>query len=123
MTADLNNVTFEGFVNNVGDYIACMKLFVFPSLNEGLGSILLDVMKLKVPVIASNVGGIPDIVIDNQTGKLVPPKDSEAIYQQIMHLYHHREEAEILSENAYQNTFNYTPETMTDAYFKLYLTL
>ena len=123
MTADLNNVTFEGFVNNVGDYIACMKLFVFPSLNEGLGSILLDVMKLKVPVIASNVGGIPDIVINDKTGKLVAPRDSEAIYRQIMHLYHHREEAEILSENAYQNSFNYTPETMADAYFKLYLTL
>jgi glycosyltransferase involved in cell wall biosynthesis len=80
-------------------------------------------MKLKVPVIASNVGGIPDIVINDQTGKLVEPKDSEAIYKQIMHLYNHRDEAEILSENAYQNTFNYTPETMTDAYFKLYLTL
>lgn len=123
MTANLNNVTFEGFVNNVGDYIACMQLFVFPSLNEGLGSILLDVMKLKVPVIASNTGGIPDIVINDQTGKLVEPRDSDAIYQQIMHLYHNREEADILSENAYQNTFNYSPQTMTDAYYKLYLTI
>lgn len=123
LTADLSNVTFEGFVNNVGDYIACMKMFVFPSLNEGLGSILLDVMKLKVPVIASNVGGIPDIVIDDHTGKLVAAKDSQAIYQQIMHLYNNPDVAQMLSETAYQNTFNYSPQTMTKAYQQLYLTL
>ncbi|MCW9026649.1 MAG: glycosyltransferase family 4 protein, partial [Thiovulaceae bacterium] len=61
---DLSNVTFEGFVDNVGDYIKCLDLFVFPSLNEGLGSILFDIMQAKVPIVASNVGGIPDIVTD-----------------------------------------------------------
>jgi glycosyltransferase involved in cell wall biosynthesis len=123
LTNGLENTTFEGFVDNVADYIACMDLFVFPSLNEGLGSILLDVMKLKVPVIASNIGGIPDIVIDNETGVLVEPKNSEAIYQQILALYNNQPFAKKLADTAYQNTFNYSSAVMADAYQKLYNTL
>jgi glycosyltransferase involved in cell wall biosynthesis len=119
----LNNITFEGFVDNVGDYIACMQLFVFPSLNEGLGSILLDVMKLKVPVIASNIGGIPDIVRDLDTGILVEPKDSNAIYQNIVKLYKNNELAQQLSESAFLNTSNYHPSNMCDAYQNLYKTM
>lgn len=119
----LKNVTFEGFVDNVGDYISCLQLFVFPSLNEGLGSILLDVMKLKVPVIASNVGGIPDIVKDQVTGVLVEPRDSEAIYQNIVKLYTDRKFAGQLSERAYDNTFNYAASNMCDAYQDLYNTM
>ncbi len=120
---ELTNVTFEGFVDNVGDYIAAMNLFVFPSLNEGLGSILLDVMKLKVPVIASNTGGIPDIVKDQQTGLLVEPKDIDGIQQSIQLLLTDQTLASQLSEAAYLHTLNFSPTSMTDAYQALYQTI
>lgn len=116
----LSNITFEGFVDNVGDYIACFDLFAFPSLNEGLGSILLDVMQAKVPIIATNVGGIPDIVEDKKTGLLVLPKDSMALYGAIEKLYLDKELRETLSYEAFKKIDTFSKEEMCKKYEKLY---
>ena len=75
----LSNIKWLGFKSNIGDYLAIMDLFVFPSRNEGLGSTLLDVMDYQIPIIASNVDGIPDIVIHEKTGILIPPNDAQAL--------------------------------------------
>jgi glycosyltransferase involved in cell wall biosynthesis len=77
--ADLPNVTFAGFVENVGDWIAAADLFVYPSRVEGLGSTLLDAMDLGRPIVASQAGGIPEVVVDGETGLLVPPGDASAL--------------------------------------------
>jgi glycosyltransferase involved in cell wall biosynthesis len=64
-------------------------LFVFPSIvdsrgdTEGLGYVLLDALTFNKPVIASNVGGIPDIIKDNENGYLVPEKDPQALADKI----------------------------------------
>ena len=71
LAAGLSNVTFTGFVNNVGDYLAAFDVFVLPSNREGIGSILLDAMDRGLPVIASRVGGVPDIVHDDDNGILI----------------------------------------------------
>jgi len=117
---NISNITFEGFVDNVGDYIACLDLFVFPTLSEGLGSILLDVMNFNVPIIASNVGGIPDIIQDKQNGILLPPKESDAIYQAIKRLYEDSNLREALATRAKQSVENYSPQKMADRYEKIY---
>jgi glycosyltransferase involved in cell wall biosynthesis len=117
---ELTNITFEGFVNNVGDYIACFDLFVFPSLNEGLGSILFDVMQQRVPIIASNVGGIPDIITHEGNGMLTPPKDAHAIAHAIEELYKSHERREKLANNAYTTIDNFSKEKMCERYMKLY---
>lgn len=75
----LTNITFEGFRANVGDYLAAFDLFAFPSLQEGLGSILLDAMDFCLPIVAGNAGGIPDIIKDGYNGLLVPPGDANAL--------------------------------------------
>jgi glycosyltransferase involved in cell wall biosynthesis len=69
--AGLANVTFTGFVDNVGDYLASFDLFILPSNREGIGSILFDAMEVGLPVIASRVGGVPDIVHDGENGVLI----------------------------------------------------
>lgn len=71
--AGLDNVEFAGFVDNVADYLAKFDVFVYPSLYEGLGSTLLDAMNFGLPIVASNVGGIPEIVEDQVNGLLIPP--------------------------------------------------
>lgn len=115
----MQNITFEGFVDNVGDYISCMDLFVFPSLNEGLGSILFDVMQLQVPIIASNVGGIPDIISD-KNGILIPPKNTTAIVNAIEKLYLDKEYAAELANNASKNIDDFSKESMCQKYRELY---
>ncbi len=69
--AGLSNVTFTGFVDNVGDYLAAFDIFVLPSNREGIGSVLLDAMDRALPVVASRVGGVPDIVHDGENGILI----------------------------------------------------
>jgi len=116
----VNNITFEGFVDNVGDYISALDLFVFPSLTEGLGSILLDVMVQKVPIIASTAGGIPDILTHNETALLVPCKNSDAIYDSIVKLYENKKQCDFLTLNAFNQSHKYLPTVITDQYLTLY---
>ncbi len=116
----LTNVTFEGFVNNVNDYISSFDLFVFPSNNEGLGSILLDVMQLDTPIIASEVGGIIDIIQNDFNGLLTPVKNSVALQESILHLYNNHDKASTLATNAKKNINNYSPTNMALQYQKIY---
>jgi glycosyltransferase involved in cell wall biosynthesis len=117
---NLTNITFEGFVDNVGDYIKCFDIFVFPSLNEGLGSILFDVMQAEVPIIASNIGGIPDIIQNEKNGILIPIKNSKAIYKSIERLYMEVKLRTKLSSQAYKNIDNFSCDVMTDKYENIY---
>ena len=117
---ELNNITFEGFVDNVGDYIQCFDLFVFPSLNEGLGSVLFDVMQSNVPIIASDIGGIPDIIQNEKNGILVSIKESEAIYNAIIRLYNDEALRKKFANEAFKNIENFSFSTMTDRYEKVY---
>ena len=116
----LTNVTFEGFVDNVNDYISSFNLFVFPSNNEGLGSILLDVMQLNTPIIASEVGGIVDIIDNGTNGLLTPAKDSTAIQQALLDLYNNKDKANTLAVNAKKNINNYSAANMALQYQKIY---
>jgi len=68
-----------GFEKNL---VACLKgadILVNPSLSEGLPNIILEAMAVRLPVVATAVGGVPEIVNDGQTGFLVPSQDSEAL--------------------------------------------
>src|SRR5436309_13945529 len=69
------------------DVIGCMKsfdLFVMGSVTEGLGTSLLDAMACARPIVATRAGGIPEIVEDDVTGLLVPPRDVVALSQAIV---------------------------------------
>ncbi len=116
----LDNITFEGFVNNVNDYINAFDLFVFPSRNEGLGSILFDVMRLNVPIVASNVGGIPDIIEDDVNGVLIPPLESDAIVESVITLYDDTQTRLRLSSSAREHVEDYAPQAMAERYIRLY---
>lgn len=83
----LDRVEFRGKVSDADLWRAygSADVFVLPSVldargdTEGLGVVLLEAMNYGVPVIASNVGGIVDIVVDQETGILVPPGDAAAL--------------------------------------------
>lgn len=73
------NVVFLGMRQDVPACLAALDIFVFPSLNEGMGRALLEAMAAGLPVVATAVGGIPDIVVDGESGVLVPPKNAVAL--------------------------------------------
>jgi len=80
-------VFFLGFREDVPKILASLDLFVLSSYLEGMGSSIMDAMAHKLPVVATNVGGIPEVVIDGKTGLLVPPRRPAALAEAILELY------------------------------------
>jgi glycosyltransferase involved in cell wall biosynthesis len=79
-------VRFLGFVSPVRDAIEDAAIVVVPSLGEGFGMVALEAMERARPVIASAVGGLPEIVADGETGLVVPSGDAEALAEAIVAL-------------------------------------
>ncbi len=82
---------FVGFQTDVRPYIAAMSLVVMASRSEGLPVALLEAMAMGKAVVASAVGGIPEVVVDGVTGRLVPPEDSSALSSAMIELLSHPE--------------------------------
>lgn len=74
-----NKVRFLGFRKDIIDIMNIFDIFVITSLHEGVPMVLLEAMSLAKPIIATKVGGIPEIISDNQNGLLVSAKDSEVL--------------------------------------------
>jgi glycosyltransferase involved in cell wall biosynthesis len=73
------DVVFTGWQENVAGYIADMDIFCLTSRWEGFGIILLEAMAMNIPVVATRVGGVPEIVDDGKGGILVSPRKPEEI--------------------------------------------
>jgi glycosyltransferase involved in cell wall biosynthesis len=79
----VDNVRFLGWRQDVNEIMGCFDIFVLPSLNEGMGRVLVEAMSACLPIVASRVGGIPDLVKDGKNGLLVPPADASALEKAI----------------------------------------
>lgn len=81
-------VRFCGSISHeqIPKYLEQMDIFVMPSLYESFGMAAIEAQAMGVPVVATNVGGIPEAVADGITGILVPPRDPDAIAQAIIQL-------------------------------------
>jgi len=95
-------VFFLGFREDIPRILASLDLFVLSSHMEGLGSSLLEAMASRLPVVATRVGGIPDVVIHQETGLLVPPKNPAALAEAILEMYRHRDEAREMGQRGYE---------------------
>jgi len=80
------NVLFLGYRPDVSELLQAMDVFVLPSLSEGLSLSILEAMAAGTPVVATAVGGNPEIILDGQTGHLVPPGSGDALAEKILHL-------------------------------------
>jgi glycosyltransferase involved in cell wall biosynthesis len=94
------SVVFLGAREDVPECLAALDLFVFPSLNEGMGRALIEAMATGLPVVASSVGGIPDIVTGGTDGLLVPPCDEKALAAAILTLLRDRRRMAVFGEAA-----------------------
>src|SRR5205085_1984273 len=70
---------FVGFQKNVGEWLLASDVAVVPSHVEPLGNATLEAMAFALPVLGSAVGGIPEMVVHQQTGLLVPPRSPERL--------------------------------------------
>lgn len=74
-----SRVRFIGFVDPVAPVQRALDVVVIPSLSEAFGLSAIEALALRVPVVASRAGGLPEIIVDGETGLLVPPGDPRAI--------------------------------------------
>jgi glycosyltransferase involved in cell wall biosynthesis len=86
-----NKIRFLGFIEDQLELYPMLDLLLLPSRKETFGMVLIEAMAFELPVIASNTGGVPEIVMDGETGILVPPGDSQAMAAAIEKIISERE--------------------------------
>ena len=74
---------YTGFRSDIQDCMASFDILAFPSHKESFGNTLVEGMLCGLPVVASNSGAVPEIVIENETGYLVPPKDPAGLSEKM----------------------------------------
>jgi glycosyltransferase involved in cell wall biosynthesis len=75
-----------GFVEDVRLFLAACDIYVQPSMSEGVPHALLEGMAMSLPVVATAVGGVGDVIRDGQDGMLVPPGDRAALKERLIEL-------------------------------------
>jgi glycosyltransferase involved in cell wall biosynthesis len=94
-------VRFFGFQEDSLNYLAGFDVFCLSSKEEGLGTSLLDAMALKIPVVATRAGGIPEVVEHGQDGILVAPQDPAALAAALKYVLEHKDRHRF-RDHAYQ---------------------
>lgn len=115
------NVTFLGFQKNVAEIMARMDIVVMPSLNETFGITIVEAFALRKLVIASDAGGIPELVNHKITGLMFPVKNSLALAEAIEYAYNNKNEITNMGNNAYGFAMkNFTSAAMADNTLRYY---
>lgn len=115
-----DNVFFPGWRQDVAGVMSTFDIFVLPSLNEGMGKVLVEAMAMGKPIIASAAGGIPDLVIHGENGLLVPCADAGAIATSIERLYRDPARRQIMGEKGKVMAANFSAESMIRKIDRLY---
>jgi len=118
------HVIFTGYRSNVPEILAQATVSVLPSHSEGLSNSLLEAMASGIPVVATRVGGNPELVKDGETGLLVPPHDPDALAQAICTLLQNRDLAKTFGMRARRRAeLDFSLERMVGDTQELYLKL
>ena len=113
-----NNVFLLGLIDNVYPYLYNADLFILPSLYEGMPITLIEAMGTGLPIIATDVGGIPDMIEDKKDGLLI--HDINQLDSSIVYLLENKSYREQLGRNALIQSSNFTSKNMADMYLKIY---
>jgi glycosyltransferase involved in cell wall biosynthesis len=116
-----NQVEFLGLRDDIPQFLQGIDVFVLPSLSEGLPLSILEAMAAGKPVIATNVGGVSEVVQDRRTGFIVPPKDPEGLANRILQVMADQSMAEALGRAGREKVErDFSLNTMTKQYEALY---
>tara|TARA_Y100000294_G_scaffold88475_1_gene82535 strand:- start:491 stop:1666 length:1176 start_codon:yes stop_codon:yes gene_type:complete len=114
------------FIGNINEYekdayLEISDVFCITSIFENFPVSILEAMSYGKSLIATNVGGIPDIVKHNNNGILIRPKNPYDIAKAILKIYHDKEFKEKISKNAIMTSKKYDIKDITEKYYNLYL--
>jgi len=118
------DIMFLGLRHDVSRLLSVSDLFVLPSLYEGQGRVLVEAMAAGLPVVATKVGGVPDVVVDGETGILVPAADSRALAMAIIRILTDEDKAKRMGQAGRERVDpEFSVETMVEKIDMLYRSL
>lgn len=116
-----NKVLFLGQRNDIPELLKIMDVFTLPSLHEGISITLLEAMASGLPVVATDVGGNPEVVINGKTGILIPPNDHIKLAEAINDIIQDKNKATLYACTAKMQIKNkFSLEKMVNKYENLY---
>ena len=117
-------VYLAGSRSDIDQLLPGADAFILSSKREGFPMSILEAMAAGLPVIATSVGGIPEVIKDGQNGILVPPQDQNALANAICHILDDSRFAANLARMARITVEqNYSIQAVTEAYSKIYLSI
>ena len=117
-----DRVRFLGIRRDISEVMNAADSYIMSSAWEGMANVLLEASATGLPIVATDVGGNPEVVMDNVMGLLVPPKDSESLASAMLHLMSlSDEERRKMGEAGRQHTkANYSLDRVADMWETLY---
>jgi len=116
-----DKISFLGFRNDIPELLQTFGLFVLSSIKEGTSLTILEAMAAGLPVVATNVGGNPEVVEHGHTGYIVPPKHPEKLADAIIEILSDKKKAKTMGANGrIIAQRNYSLERMCRAYEEIY---
>ena len=110
-----------GYRQDIPYLLHAMDVFVLSSHSEGLSLAILEAMSAQRPIVATAVGGTPDLLANGECGLLVPPGDVQAMAQAILELLTNQTKAQELARRARERFLQeYTIDRMGERYLELY---
>ncbi len=117
-----DNTIFTGFITSPVHHLSIMDLFLLSSHTEGTSMTLLEAMSLKIPAVVTNVGGNPEITVQNTTGKLTEPDNAESFANAMIELASSSRVKKELGEKARQRFCErFSAQAMIERYLSIYV--
>ena len=113
-------IHLAGYRTDADALLAAANVVVLSSREEGMGSVLLDALAFGRPVAATRAGGIPEVVVDGESGLLAEVRDPEALGAAIARLLTDRDLASRLASRAQARAAEFSVERMTDRTIEVY---
>lgn len=115
-----NNFHIIGYQSNSHQILAALDLFVLSSREEGLGSVLLEAMNAKLPIVATNAGGITDIIENNKNGLIAEKENARELAKAQIKLIEDENLRKEMAEEGYKRRITFSSEKMAQATLKIY---
>jgi glycosyltransferase involved in cell wall biosynthesis len=113
-----------GYRNDIPNLLDAMDILVVPSLWEPLGVIVMEGMAMKKPIVATNAGGVPEMVRDGKEALLVPPSAPTAIAEAVESLFKSEQMAQRLADAGFERLRStFAPESAASRYQEVYMKL
>jgi glycosyltransferase involved in cell wall biosynthesis len=125
LSETLNNIHYLGYQTHENSIklIRGSDILIQPSLHEGISTTILEAMACKTPIIASNVGGNKELILDNQNGFLINPESADEIIKKITMILENKLLAKKFGEKSFELIKNYEWSKIGQKYLELYQSL